>query len=58
MNLSTLTDEELDMHCMDVLAEKERRENLKRIPEQIAILADKYASEGGSRSDLQPSITG
>lgn len=58
MNLTTLTDEELDMHCMEVLSEKERRENLKRIPEQIAIWANKYAEDGGNREDLRPSVDG
>lgn len=58
MDLTILSDEELDFHYMEILSEKERRANLKLIPEQIALWATKYESEGGNRSDLQISIDG
>ena len=54
MDLKTLSDEELDQHRRDVLAEQERRENLARIPEQIRELKDKYTELGGNPADLDP----
>lgn len=56
MDLTTLTDEELDLHRRAVLAEQERRENLARIPEQVAELARTYAAGGGDPDDLRAVI--
>jgi hypothetical protein len=52
MDLKTLSDEELDQHRRDVLAEQERRENLARIPDQITELKTRYAELGGNVDDL------
>lgn len=56
MDLTTLTDDELDEHRRAVLAEQERRENLARIPEQVAELARTYAAGGGDPDDLRAVI--
>lgn len=52
MDLKTLSDEELDQHRRDVLAEQERRAALEAIPAQIRDLADKYVAGGGNPDDL------
>jgi len=52
MDLTQLSDEELDQHRRDVLAEQERRENLERIPDQITELKHKYAELGGDPNQL------
>lgn len=56
MDLTTLTDDELDEHRRAVLAEQERRENLARIPEQVADLARTYTAGGGDPDDLRAVI--
>lgn len=56
MNLQELTDEQLDQHRQDVLAEQERRQALATIPDQIAELAKKYVDGGGNPENL-PNIT-
>ena len=53
MDLNQLADEELDQLRRDVLAEQERRENLERIPEQIAELKAKYVEGGGDPAKLK-----
>lgn len=52
MDLKTLTDEELDQHRQEVLAEQERRQALATIPDQIAELARKYVDGGGDPGNL------
>lgn len=47
MDLTQLTDEQLDEHRRAVLMEQERRANLAAIPEQINALRDKYLAAGG-----------
>lgn len=58
MDLTTLTDEQLDAHRIDVLTEQERRANLAAIPEQVADLATKYRDGGGNPDDLKAAIDG
>lgn len=53
MNLSELTDEDLDQLRVDVLNEQERRANLLRIPGQVSDLIDKYVQGGGDKADLK-----
>lgn len=53
MDLTKLSDEELDQHRRDVLQEQERRENLARIPDQITELKAKYVEGGGDPDDLE-----
>ena len=52
MNLRDLTDEQLDQHRQDVLAEQERRRALATIPAQIEELTAKYVAGGGNIEDL------
>lgn len=56
MNLTELTDEELDQLRVDTLNEQERRANLSAIPQQIKNLTDKYVQGGGDKSDLTDMI--
>lgn len=57
MDLRTLTDDELDALRVDVLTEQERRDNLARIPEDIAVMAAKYREGGGEESALTDAIS-
>lgn len=57
MNLTELTDEQLDQLRTDVLNEQERRANLTTIPQTIADLATKYVAGGGDPADLNAAIT-
>ena len=54
MDLTKLSDEDLDQLRRDTLAEQERRENLARIPDQITELKTKYVELGGNPADLDP----
>ena len=53
MDLKQLSDEELGALRRDVLVEQERRENLERIPTQIAELKAKYVEGGGDPANLE-----
>ena len=53
MDLTKLSDEELDQLRRDVLQEQDRRENLARIPDQITELKAKYVEGGGDPEDLE-----
>ena len=57
MDLTTLTDGELDALRVDVLGEQERRANLAHIPEQIKELAEKFRAGGGDETELAEAIT-
>ena len=57
MDLTTLTDEQLDAHRRSVLIEQERRANLAAIPEQIKELAEKFRDGGGDEEALQDALT-
>lgn len=52
MNLTTLTDDDLDALRVDVLTEQERRANMAQIPATIQELAAKYAEGGGDMQTL------
>lgn len=52
MNLTTLTDEELDTLRTDVAIEQERRQAIATIPNQIRDLTAKYIDGGGNVDDL------
>lgn len=58
MDLRTLTDEQLEQHRLEVLAEQERRSALATIPETVADLAAKYRDGGGNTDDLKAVIDG
>ena len=57
MDLTTLTDEQLDEHRRAVLTEQERRANLAAIPEQIEQLAKVYREGGGDEQALTAALT-
>lgn len=50
MDLTTLTDDELDALRIDVLKEQERRERVEQLPDQLATLA-RDAAEAGCDPD-------
>ena len=52
LELTTLTDEELDTLRTDVAIEQERRQALATIPDQIRDLTAKYVDGGGDIADL------
>ena len=56
MDLTTLTDEQLDAHRRSVLVEQERRANLAAIPEQIEQLAKVYRDGGGDEQTLADAL--
>lgn len=58
MDLTQLTDDELDEHRRAVIAEQERRQALANIPEQIADLTEKYAELGGNPDNLKSELDG
>ncbi|WP_177243879.1 hypothetical protein [Microbacterium sp. AR7-10] len=56
MDITTLTDAELDQHRLDVLNEMERRANLAAIPAQVTALAQTYTAAGGDPADLTAAL--
>jgi len=56
MNLSTLTDTELDALRVDVLNEQERRANLATIPQIVATLAAQFISGGGAQAAIEAAV--
>ena len=56
MNLTTLTDDELDLHRIEVITEQERRANLAAIPTQVSLLAVAFITAGGNQADLDTAI--
>lgn len=52
MDLKALSDAELGEHLDAVLAERERRAALQRIPGEIATLRQQYVDGGGDLADL------
>lgn len=56
MDLTTMTDDELDDLRRAVLNEQERRANLAAIPAQIADLAGKYRDGGGDEQALTAAL--
>lgn len=57
IDLTTLTDEQLDTHRTDVLCEQERRQRLATAPEQVRGIAAAYEADGGNPDDLVAAIT-
>lgn len=57
MDLTILSDEQLDAKRVDVLCEQERRANLALIPEQIAEMAAKFRDGGGDPDALTDAIS-
>ncbi|MDN6401045.1 MAG: hypothetical protein L0K01_11435 [Brachybacterium sp.] len=57
MDLTTLTDEQLDDHRRAVLLEQERRAKIAQLPDQLAAMARDAASAGCDRDDLIERVT-
>lgn len=58
MDLTTMTDEELDAHRVEVAREQERRARLVSIPGQVAAAAEAWREAGRDPQELVDSITG
>lgn len=57
MDLTTLTDEQLDDHRRAVLVEQERRVKLAQLPDQLADMARDAAAAGCDRDELIERVT-
>lgn len=57
MDLTTLTDEQLDDHRRAVLTEQERRAKLAQLPDQLADMARDAAAAGCDRDALLERVT-
>lgn len=58
MDLTTLTDEQLDARRVAVLTEQERRQRLAQLPDQLATMARDAAEAGCNPDDLIKRVTG
>ena len=56
MNISTLTDTELDALRIDVLNEQERRTSLATIPQTVADLAARFIAGGGEQAAIEAAV--
>ena len=57
LDLTTLTDEQLDAHRRAVLIEQERRAKLEQLPDQLAAMARDAAAAGCDRDELIERVT-
>ena len=57
MDLSTLTDDQLDARRIAVLTEQERRAKLAELPDQLAGMARDAAEAGCDRDELLERVT-
>ena len=57
MDLTTLTNDQLDSHRRAVLSEQERRAKLSQLPNQLADMARDAAEAGCDRDDLIGRVT-
>ncbi len=57
MDLTKLTDEQLEAHAETVRQEQARRQNLTQAPETIARLAQQYRDAGGDQADLETAVS-
>jgi len=56
MDISTLTDPELDAQRIAVLNEQERRANLATIPQTVADLAARFIAGGGEQATIEAAV--
>ncbi|MDJ0337483.1 hypothetical protein [Cryobacterium sp. PH31-O1] len=56
MDLTALTDIELETQHVAIQAEYDRRSVLAAIPEQVAVLSLQYLAAGGNQSNLDAAI--
>ena len=57
LDLTTLTDEQLDDHRRAVMIEQERRAKLAQLPDQLAGMARDAAAAGCDRDELLERVT-
>ncbi|ATW58646.1 hypothetical protein SEA_ZION_28 [Corynebacterium phage Zion] len=57
IDLTNLTDEQLNELRVEVIIEQERRQRMAMIPEQVRELAVQYEAGGGSRQALVNALT-
>lgn len=57
MDLTALSDDEFTDHERSVKMDRERRDNLARIPDTITDLSRAYAASGGDPADLVQALT-
>lgn len=57
IDLTTLTDEQLDELRVVILTEQERRANIAQIPATISELAAKYKEGGGDQAELLDAVS-
>ena len=57
LDLTTLTDEQLDDHRRAVLIEQERRAKLAQLPDQLAAMARDAAAAGCDPDELLERVT-
>ena len=57
MDLTTLTDGQLDAHRRAVLIEQERRAKIAQLPDQLADMARDAAAAGCDRDELLERVT-
>ena len=56
MDLTTLTDSDLDAHRIAAITEQERRANLAAIPATVAALSAQFVAAGGDQTELEAAI--
>lgn len=57
MDLTTLSDDQLDAHRRAVLTEQERRAKLAQLPDDLAAMARDAAAAGCDRDELLERVT-
>jgi len=57
MDISTLTETELDALRVEVLNEQERRANLATIPQTVADLAARFIAGGGEQATIDAAVS-
>lgn len=57
MDLTTLSDDQLDAHRREVLTEQERRAKLERLPDDLAAMARDAAAAGCNPDELLDRVT-
>lgn len=56
MDLTSLTDDEFNQYELEVRIDRERRDNLERIPNDISTMAAKYRELGGDESVIADAV--
>jgi hypothetical protein len=56
MNVTTLTDEELDQLRVDILTEQDRRHIRATTPQTVADLTARFIADGGEKATLDAAV--